>query len=548
MQLSVAFCAAMVVPVGSKVLPHTHQHQVLAESAAIVDSAGTVVSLAREQAMFWRSAGKTMANLTASMNATQVNGGHQDVDAFINSQKGSSDACHAKAYRYSNLVNKLHSQANDAYSTEKTLVEFISGSEATINDLEMRHNRLEAKFKKQLEDCKQQKEEACAQFEMYSKEADELTAIGMSPSSPITLYQSVVQQAGRRQGPKALHLLGLQHHGNSAALAARRVVAAARTLQACLARSGHKGELTALQMGQDPFDDREKVEAEVGDQKYKNSVTYSPEQCEEERKELEQAWRKAYMVVTSLVEETGKECNSTACEDLVAEQRATELPPLHAERTELVEQVRKAQKELQTVQEKVESLDNSITKVEREYESIKAQCGAVEEGSEYLEKVRKLLEELRLCPGLRTAVFTVPHFRLSVDVPIKLDTDDDAATDLKLQEACVRKAQDTADNSTIRAANHTELEQRLITGLPAKNTDQSSVMGRCPECAGKNYPAAMSQHLRKCFKEGSTIDKNGTAIDCGPTGHVLAVCVVDLSLADHVAAQTDATSTTTAAP
>mmetsp|Transcript_59479 Transcript_59479/g.134272 ORF Transcript_59479/g.134272 Transcript_59479/m.134272 type:complete len:544 (+) Transcript_59479:63-1694(+) len=542
----VKLATLQVFAAGSATL-HPARHHVLAEQRAVVDSAGTVVSLAREQALFWRNSGKVMAELAAGMNATR-SAARGDVDAFINHQTSSGDACHAKAYRYSNLLNKLHSDANAAYAQEKTLVEMISGSEEQISDLEIRHERLEAQFKKRLEECKQQKEEACAQHEMYTKEADELTAIGMSPSNPITLYQNVMHQAARR-GAKSLQLMGLRHHGNSAALVTRRVVAAARTLQACLAKSGgQSGPMAALQLGQDPFDDREKVEAEVGDQKYKNSVTYSPEQCEEERKELEQAWRKAYMVVTSLVEETGKECNSTACEDLVAEQRATELPPLHAERTELVEQVRKAQKELQTVQEKVESLDNSITKVEREYESIKAQCGAVEEGSEYLEKVRKLLEELRLCPGLRTAVFTVPHFRLSVDVPIKLDTDDDAATDLKLQEACVRKAQDTADNSTIRAANHTELEQRLITGLPAKNTDQSSVMGRCPECAGKNYPAAMSQHLRKCFKEGSTIDKNGTAIDCGPTGHVLAVCVVDLSLADHVAAQTDATSTTTAAP
>mmetsp|Transcript_43309 Transcript_43309/g.114146 ORF Transcript_43309/g.114146 Transcript_43309/m.114146 type:complete len:543 (+) Transcript_43309:61-1689(+) len=534
-----------VLAAGSATL-HPSRHHVLAEQRAVVDSAGTVVSLAREQALFWRNSGKVMAELAAGMNATRaaVRG---DVDAFINQQTSSGDACHAKAYRYSNLLNKLHSDANAAYAQEKTLVEMISGSEEQISDLEIRHERLEAQFKKRLEECKQQKEEACAQHEMYTKEAAELTAIGMSPSNPITLYQNVMHQAARR-GAKSLQLMGLHHHGNSAALVTRRVVAAARTLQACLAKSGHNGPLAALQLGRDPFDDREKVQAEVSDQKYKDTVTYSPEQCEEERIELEHAWRKAYVVVTGLVTDTGKECTSTTCEDTVEEQRNTDLPPIHAERTELVEKVRQAQKELQDVQEKVEQLDNSITKVQQQYESIQAQCGAVEEGSEYLEKVRKLLEELRLCPGLRTAVFTVPHFRLSVDVPIKLDTDDDDATDLKLQEACVRKAEGTEDNSTIRAANHTEIEQRLITGLPEKSTDQSSVMGRCPDCAGKNYPAAMSKHLRKCFKQGSTIDKNGTALDCGPTGHVLAICVVDLSLADHVAAQTDATATTTSAP
>mmetsp|Transcript_20855 Transcript_20855/g.51119 ORF Transcript_20855/g.51119 Transcript_20855/m.51119 type:complete len:546 (-) Transcript_20855:48-1685(-) len=535
-----------VLAAGSATL-HPSRHHVLAEQRAVVDSAGTVVSLAREQALFWRNSGKVMAELAAGMNATRaaVRG---DVDAFINQQTSSGDACHAKAYRYSNLVNKLHSQANDAYSSEKTLVEFISGSEATINDLEMRHNRLEAKFKKQLEDCKQQKEEACAQFAMYSKEADELTAIGMSPSSPITLYQSVVQQAGRRQGPKALHLLGLQHHGNSAALAARRVVAAARTLQACLARSGKKGELTALQLDQDPFDDREKVEAEVGDQKYKNSVTYSPEQCEEERIELEHAWRKAYVVVTGLVTDTGKECTSTTCEDTVEEQRNTDLPPIHAERTELVEKVRQAQKELQNVQEKVESLDNSITKVEREYESIKAQCGAVEEGSEYLEKVRKLLEEMRLCPGLAAANFTIPHFSGFYDVELKLTQDDDNATDAKLLAGCQRMARDTDDANKVRAASHTEILERVINGLPMTNEGRIPVMGTCPNCEGKSYPGAQSKHLRNCFNQGVDLNKDGTTNACGPAVHVQAVCVVDLSLVDHVAASATTTATTTAAP
>mmetsp|Transcript_20856 Transcript_20856/g.51124 ORF Transcript_20856/g.51124 Transcript_20856/m.51124 type:complete len:545 (-) Transcript_20856:48-1682(-) len=534
-----------VLAAGSATL-HPSRHHVLAEQRAVVDSAGTVVSLAREQALFWRNSGKVMAELAAGMNATRaaVRG---DVDAFINQQTSSGDACHAKAYRYSNLVNKLHSQANDAYSSEKTLVEFISGSEATINDLEMRHNRLEAKFKKQLEDCKQQKEEACAQFAMYSKEADELTAIGMSPSNPITLYQNVMHQAARR-GAKSLQLMGLHHHGNSAALVTRRVVAAARTLQACLAKSGHNGPLAALQLGRDPFDDREKVQAEVSDQKYKDTVTYSPEQCEEERIELEHAWRKAYVVVTGLVTDTGKECTSTTCEDTVEEQRNTDLPPIHAERTELVEKVRQAQKELQDVQEKVEQLDNSITKVQQQYESIQAQCGAVEEGSEYLEKVRKLLEEMRLCPGLAAANFTIPHFSGFYDVELKLTQDDDNATDAKLLAGCQRMARDTDDANKVRAASHTEILERVINGLPMTNEGRIPVMGTCPNCEGKSYPGAQSKHLRNCFNQGVDLNKDGTTNACGPAVHVQAVCVVDLSLVDHVAASATTTATTTAAP
>mmetsp|Transcript_14859 Transcript_14859/g.37634 ORF Transcript_14859/g.37634 Transcript_14859/m.37634 type:complete len:151 (-) Transcript_14859:67-519(-) len=143
---------------------------------------------------------------------------------------------------------------------------------------------------------------------------------------------------------------------------------------------------------------------------------------------------------------------------------------------------------------------------------------------------------MKNCPGLTGAVFEIPAFRKTVDLGVSLLSDTDEATDTKLEQAC-KDAADAGDEDTIRAAKQSELDQRTISGLPETNTEAMSIVGLCPACAGDTHSAAVTGHKRKCFRAGGVINSTEVSSDC-LGANVVAVCVVDLSLADHNAAKT----------
>mmetsp|Transcript_18551 Transcript_18551/g.41145 ORF Transcript_18551/g.41145 Transcript_18551/m.41145 type:complete len:150 (+) Transcript_18551:2-451(+) len=138
---------------------------------------------------------------------------------------------------------------------------------------------------------------------------------------------------------------------------------------------------------------------------------------------------------------------------------------------------------------------------------------------------------MKNCPGLTGAVFEIPAFRKTVDLGVSLLTETDEVTDAKLQQAC-KNAADAGDEDTIRAAKQSELDERMISGLPESNEGSMSIVGVCPACAGDAHAAATSGHKRKCFRAGGVINSTQVSGDCLGSS-VLAVCVVDRSLAEH---------------
>mmetsp|Transcript_33711 Transcript_33711/g.71402 ORF Transcript_33711/g.71402 Transcript_33711/m.71402 type:complete len:543 (+) Transcript_33711:105-1733(+) len=519
-------------------LLETRQHS---QQTAQVSSDG-VVHLAAQQAGFWRASKATMSALSAKALAAQ-DSMDAKVTQMITAQQSADESCHSSLYRFQNAMNQLHFQLNMSYSVETTLVEEITAEEAIIKDLEERINKKHAEYEQRLKECAEAKAEACRQFEMYSAELKELQELGSSPVTPISMFQSVLKQASRKSTSRQLELLGVGS-GTTASLAARRLVAASRTLQACVAKTGQK-TLSALQLEQDPTTTtlppttiaaHETVGAEESDRQFANTVTFSPEQCEEERAALEEQWRKSFLVIEDLVEETGAACHDTTCEDAVEEERATEMPPLNTERAERIEEVRKAQIELVNEKEKLEDLESAVSKLEQVTRETEETCQDEELGSEYLEAVRTLVKSMKNCPGLTGAVFEIPAFRKTVDLGVNLLADTDEATDAKLGQAC-KDAADAGDEDTIRAAKQSELDERTISGLPEANEGALSILGLCPTCVGADHGAAVTGHKRKCFRAGGVINSTEVSDDCLGS-NVLAVCVVDRSLAEHNEAKT----------
>eukprot|EP00451_Oxyrrhis_marina_P007365 CAMPEP_0204303762 /NCGR_PEP_ID=MMETSP0468-20130131/84071_1 /ASSEMBLY_ACC=CAM_ASM_000383 /TAXON_ID=2969 /ORGANISM="Oxyrrhis marina" /LENGTH=488 /DNA_ID=CAMNT_0051283081 /DNA_START=67 /DNA_END=1529 /DNA_ORIENTATION=+ len=467
-----------------------NNHALLQESVEV--SSNGVIKLAAQQAGYWRSSKASMSALSAKVLAAQ-DSMDAKVTQMITAQQSADESCHSSLYRFQNAMNQLHFQLNMSYSVETTLVEEITAEEAIIKDLEERINKKHAEYEQRLKECAEAKAEACRQFEMYSAELKELQELGSSPVTPISMFQSVLKQASRKTAPsRQLELLGVATT-NTANLAARRLVSASRVLQACVAKTGQR-QLAALQLEQDPtttappttIEAHESAGAAESDRKFENTVTFSAEQCEEERTALEEQWRKSFLVIEDLVEETGAACHDTTCEDAVEEERATEMPPLNNERAERIETVRKAQIELVNEKSKLEDLESAVSKLEQVTKDTEDTCQNEEMGSEYLEAVRTLVKSMKNCPGLTGAVFEIPAFRKTVDLGVNLLADTDEVTDAKLQQAC-KDAADAGDEDTIRAAKQSELDQRTISGLPDTNTGAMSIVGLCPACAGDSH-------------------------------------------------------------
>mmetsp|Transcript_57112 Transcript_57112/g.131501 ORF Transcript_57112/g.131501 Transcript_57112/m.131501 type:complete len:220 (+) Transcript_57112:1029-1688(+) len=212
------------------------------------------------------------------------------------------------------------------------------------------------------------------------------------------------------------------------------------------------------------------------------------------------------------------------------------MPPLNNERAERIETVRKAQIELVNEKEKLQDLESALSKLDQVTKETEETCQNEELGSEYLEAVRTLVKSMKNCPGLTGAVFEIPAFRKTVDLGVNLLADTDEATDAKLGQAC-KDAADAGDEDTIRAAKQSELDERTISGLPEANEGALSILGLCPTCVGADHGAAVTGHKRKCFRAGGVINSTEVSDDCLGS-NVLAVCVVDRSLAEHNEAKT----------
>mmetsp|Transcript_98067 Transcript_98067/g.261870 ORF Transcript_98067/g.261870 Transcript_98067/m.261870 type:complete len:516 (+) Transcript_98067:64-1611(+) len=492
-----------------------------------VSSAGSVLSLAEMQAKYWRSSTEELSAVSSRVNQTSDNVAEK-VDEFLRNQVSSDHACHAKLYRYRNMLNHLHEDVNLVYSKEKALVQTITSEEAVIGDLQTQIKNLKEEAAEKRKACKQAREEACAQYEMYGKELKELKQIGQSPQQPLALFQSVLRRASRKQ-PNGLSLLGITS-GSTATLSSRRLVSSVRELQACIAQSG---DMSALQLSGGQPEEFAPTGEEVSEHSFDNTVTFGPKRCEKERKKLEDAWRKAFMTIEDLVETSQSACEDDSCEKAVEAEIESQLPPLNDEVSQRITVIREAQRDLAGVRAEMSTLEDTLAKVEAATKDTQEECGAAETGSKYLENVRELLENMKRCPGLAGATFEVPHFASLADVlNLAVTTDSHDATDEKLTKACQDAAGEGKED--VRAATQAELRAGLVEGLPETNGQSTPMYGTCPGCRGEKYAGAASGNLRRCFKSGAKLSGKEESKDCDDQ-FAQAVCVKDLSLAEHQA-------------
>jgi len=481
-----------------------------------------VQNLAAEQTAFWKHQSHELSLAAVSLNATQK-GTERDVDQFLRDQQDSSRTCHAKLYRYRNMLNHLHEDVNLVYSKERALVESIQAEEAVIGDLVNRIKHVVADAKKKKKECKEQKEEACKQRDTYSLELKELKQVGQSPTQPLALFQTVLRRVKRSSS--TTHLEGHQHV--KASMSARHLANFHRDFQACVATHGGE-DFSLLQLEQEP-EDFEPTGETVSEHKHADTVTFSEKKCTHEKKKLESAWRKAFMTIEDLFDSSNQQCDDDSCEKAADTELETLLPPMHQEQADRIKNIRLAQHELVSVRADMEVLEKSMKKTEEATKDVQKECGELKKGSKYLEEVRSLIQNLKRCPGTAGAAFRVPHYQ---GVAVVTDLDVIGSTwkefDERLTAAC-KDAAPEGDKEDTRAATQTELRGKLVNDLPKKNLEKAALYGTCPGCRGVEYQGAVDGRLRRCFKSGAQMCCKGESKDCKENlGY--AVCVLDKPL------------------
>mmetsp|Transcript_98050 Transcript_98050/g.261804 ORF Transcript_98050/g.261804 Transcript_98050/m.261804 type:complete len:681 (+) Transcript_98050:103-2145(+) len=490
-----------------------------------------VQSLAAQQTSYWRESQEQLALASTAVNAS-AQGVQEDVDEFLRQQQGPATTCHAKLYRYRNMLNHLHDDVNLVYSKEKALVQTIQTEEAVIDDLNRRIKSVVEKGKKKMAECKQAREESCKEQETYAAELKELKQIGHSPAQPLGLFQTVMKRA-RRATSNRFTGVG----SNQAALNARSLLSAHRELQACMAST--PGASVALLQLEQP-DDFEPTGEEVSEQKFADTITFGEKECNRARVKLEQAWRKSFMSIEDLFDTSRAACEDDSCEKAVEAELETTLPPMHQEQADRIKTIRLAQHELVGVRSEMETLEKTLKKVEIATKEAQDECGALEKGSKYLEEVRELIQGMKRCPGTIGAAFTIPEFqRTAMLTDFDVTSLDQKELDAKLTEAC-KAASPEHDKDDVRAATALELKGRLVDNLPHVNTESIPLYGTCPGCHGEQYAGAAAGRLRRCFKKDAKVCCKGESKDCNG-GMALAVCVIDRSLAERGMGQVDLT-------
>jgi hypothetical protein len=247
----------------------------------------------------------------------------------------------------------------------------------------------------------------------------------------------------------------------------------------------------------------------------------TPEQCEAEKKALEETYVKTFVELSRLRDEYSELANSTACEDNVKSIYNSRKTPLQEKIDELIDAIDKKTSELQNLRPRLESATDSEKALRKHIATLGEECAQLPETVSDLDKVRDSIEALSRCPGLSRVQFSIPKWIgtwVKVGLKAKKMTDDEI--DAALNAACAKAAEGS------RAAEIGEIEEQTLEGMPETNTADLPLVGACPNCAGDEAADFPSGHKRICFRQGKDLNHKGKATNCA-AGKKAVLCVMD---------------------
>merc|ERR1719160_1955817 len=247
----------------------------------------------------------------------------------------------------------------------------------------------------------------------------------------------------------------------------------------------------------------------------------TPEECEAEKKILEETYVKTYVELSRLKDEYNELANSTACEDNVESLYKSKKTPIDEKIDELIKDIDAKVDEIESLRPRLESATKSEKELRKHIATLTEECAQLPETVSNLDKVRDAIEALSKCPGLSRIQFSLPKW-IGTWVVFKLKakemTDEDQ--DKAMNAACAEAAEGT------RAAEVGEIAEQTVEGIPEANTADLPVIGTCPHCQGDEATDFPSGHKRICWKQGNEFSSKAKSTNCA-VGKKALLCVSD---------------------
>jgi len=247
----------------------------------------------------------------------------------------------------------------------------------------------------------------------------------------------------------------------------------------------------------------------------------TPEQCEAEKKILEETYVKTYVELSRLKDEYNELANSTACEDNVESLYKSKKTPLQEDIDQLIKDIDAKVSDLEKLRPRLDRATTAEKELRKHIATLTEECAQLPETVSNLDKVRDAIEALSKCPGLSRVQFSLPKWTGTyVSLGLKAKTMTDEEQDEALNAACAEAAKGS------RAAEVAEIEEQTVEGIPETNTADLPLIGTCPNCAGDEALDFVSGHKRICFRQGKDLSHEGRSSNCA-SGKKAVLCVTD---------------------
>jgi len=260
-----------------------------------------------------------------------------------------------------------------------------------------------------------------------------------------------------------------------------------------------------------------------------NNTASTPEECLEQKENLEKLYVKTYVHVTRLITESEELIKSTSCEDSVKEELNVKKKPIDKDIDALVKKIEALEEKLEETRPRLEDAYTAEKKMREQIKDLTEDCAQLPETITDLDKVRDAITAMGKCPGLNATEFTIPMWTGGwISVTQKSD-ESDATFDDRMNAACAAKFGDGSPHSA-RSAEVSEITASAIEGMPLTNTAGKSIVGACPLCAGKSDEETgllhADGHARVCWEPDVTLSSAGMSKGCS-NGIRAVLCILD---------------------
>uniref|UniRef100_A0A7S4GPT6 Uncharacterized protein n=1 Tax=Oxyrrhis marina TaxID=2969 RepID=A0A7S4GPT6_OXYMA len=313
-------------------------------------------------------------------------------------EEGGKKVCCKRLKRAKKMFKKVHAEATGYYQTQRTALLSISTQMTEAEDLQQQIADAKKEAEKNIKKAARDRRQQCEAGEKFGTNLAELRGmLGQSTGAQMSLLMAQSRKLTRRsRGSQALEKAGLLDEGDAirshvepaVLLHSRSVLHAVRNLAAC--------EATA------------------------EDHAPSEEKCKKQKEKLQKEWTRAYETLTQLQSAASGDCEDTTVEEGYKAELQRLVEELNKKKLARIESVKEQQAELQKVQDGLAEAEPLLVELDKSIRNLRKECKMLTLSTDYLGKVRKLVDACKKCPGMKVT-FNLPsgRTRLAIGQAIK---------------------------------------------------------------------------------------------------------------------------------